>query len=48
MNKRKRVGESTEPSITPLFIVFSVEQWPPTTEEIERSKRKLEMKEQRE
>ncbi len=48
MNKRKRVGESTEPCRTPIFIVLGVEQWPSTTAEMERSERKLEMKEQRE
>ncbi len=45
MNKRKRVGESTEPCGTPLFIVLGVEQSPSTTAEMERSERKLEMKE---
>ncbi len=48
MNKRKRVGERTEPCGTPLFIVIGVEQWPSTTAEMDRSDRKLEMKELRE
>ncbi len=48
MNKRKRVGERTEPCGTPLFIVIGVEQLPSSTAEMERSERKLEMKEQRE
>ncbi len=48
MNTRKRVGESTDPCGTPLFIVFGVEQWPSTTKEMERSERKLEMKVERE
>ncbi len=48
MNKRKRVGETTEACETPLFIVIGVEQWPSTTAELERSERKLEMKVQRE
>ncbi len=48
MNKRKRVGESIEPCGKPLFIVIGAEQRPSTTAEMERSERKLEMREQRE
>ncbi len=48
MNKRKRVGDRTEPCGTPLLIGLREEQSPSTTAEIERSERKLEIKEQRE
>ncbi len=48
MNKRKRVGESTEQYGTQLFIVIGVKQWPSTTAEMEQLERKLEMKERRE
>ncbi len=44
MNKRKRVGERTEPCGTPLFIVLGAAQLPSTTAEMERPERKLEMK----
>ncbi len=44
MNKRKRVGESTEPCENPIFIVLGVEQWPSTTAEMDRSERKQEVK----
>ncbi len=47
-NKRKRVVDGTEPCGTPLLIGVEKEQWPSTTAEIERSERKLEIKEQRE
>ncbi len=48
MNKRKSVGDRTEPFGTPLFIVLGVEQWPSTTAEMERPERKFEMKVQNE
>ena len=48
MNKRKRVGDSTEPCGTPLLIGLGEEQWPSTTTAIERPERKLEIKVQME
>ncbi len=48
MIKRKRVGDKTEPCGTPLLIGLGEEQSSSTTAEIERSERKLEIKEQRE
>ena len=48
MNNRIRVGDRTEPCGTPLLIVLGEEQRPSTTATIERSKRKSDMKEQRE
>ncbi len=47
MNKRKRVGERTEPCGTPLFILGE-EQWSSTTSKTERSEWRLEIKVQRE
>ncbi len=47
MNKRKRVGERTEPCGTPLLIGLGEEQSPSTTDEIELPERKLEIKEQK-
>ena len=47
MNNRKRVGDRTEPCGTPLLISLEKEQWPSTTAAIERSERKLKMKEMR-
>ncbi len=44
MNKRKRVGGSTEPCGTPLFIGLGEEQWPSTMAEMERPERNLKMK----
>ncbi len=44
MNIRKRMGDSTEPCGTPLFIVLHVEQCPSTTAAMDRSERKLEMR----
>ena len=48
MNKRKRVGDRTEPCGTPEFIDLGEEQWPSTTAAIVRPERKSEMKEQKE
>ncbi len=48
MNKRKRMGDRTEPCGTPLLIGLGEEQSPSTTAEIERPERKLEVKEQSE
>ncbi len=48
MNKRKRVGDRTEPCGTPRLIGLEEEQLPSTTAEIKRPGRKLEIKEQRE
>ncbi len=48
MNKRKRVGDRTEPCGTPLLIGLGEEKLSSTTAEIELSERKLEIKEQRE
>ena len=42
------VGDRTEPCGTPLLIGLGEEQWPSTTAAIERSERKLEMKQQSE
>ncbi len=47
-NNRKRVSDRTEPCRTPLLIGLGEDQRPSTTAEIERSERKLEIKEQRE
>ncbi len=46
MNKRRNIGNSTEPRGIPLFI--GIEQWPSTTAEMERPERKQEMKVQSE
>ena len=48
MNNRKRVGDRTEPCGTPLLIGLGEKLWASITAAIERSEKKLEMKEQRE
>ncbi len=48
MNNRKRLGERTEPCRSPLLQGLGEEQCPPTTAEIERPERKLEVEDERE
>ena len=45
MNNRQKVGNRIETCGTPLLIDLGEEEWPSTIAAIERSDRKLEMKE---